>query len=228
MTLSAFDPARPIAIIGFGVMGAKVAWACARKGIPARAYDTSADQLERSLSLIRGWSEGEERKALDASLTITHDLDEALAGAQLAFENVPEVMELKQRIHGDIGRRLSADAYMGSNTSSMLCKPLAEASGRPERFFNMNFTDPRHQGLVEIMGGSKTAPETIAFALAWESDDEIGTHSSKWSTLSDLRKEREELFAISKTLHIAKYFATRVLEGEIKIRSNASSARHDV
>ena len=167
MTLPAFDPARPIAIIGFGVMGAKVAWACARKGIPARAYDTSADQLERSLSLIRGWSEGEERKALDAGLTITHDLDEALAGAQLAFENVPEVMDLKQRLHADVGRRLSADAYMGSNTSSMLCTPLADASGRPERFFNMNFTDPRHQGLVEIMGGSKTAPEAIAFALAW-------------------------------------------------------------
>lgn len=167
MTFPAFDPARPVAIIGCGVMGAKVAWACARKGIPTRAYDTSTEQLDRSLALVRSWSEGEERKALDAHLVATSSLDGALAGAQLAFENVPEVMDLKQRIHADIGRRLSADAYMGSNTSSMLCTPLAEASGRPERFFNMNFTDPRHQGLVEIMGGSKTAPETILFALAW-------------------------------------------------------------
>ncbi len=167
MTLPAFDPARPIAVIGCGVMGAKVAWACARKGIPTRAYDISAEQLERSFALIRSWSEGEERKTLDASLVATSSLDGALSGAQLAFENVPEVMELKQRIHADIGRRLGVDAYMGSNTSSMLCTPLAEASGRPARFFNMNFTDPRHQGLVEIMGGSKTAPETILFALTW-------------------------------------------------------------
>jgi 3-hydroxybutyryl-CoA dehydrogenase len=167
MSFPAFDPTRPIAVIGVGVMGAKVAWACARAGIPTRAYDTSAVQLERSLGEIHGWSEGEERQRVAGNLSFTSDLDRALDGAQLAFENVPEDLSLKQRIHAEIGRRLGADAYMGSNTSSLLCSPLANASGRPQRFFNMNFTDPRSQGLVEIMGGDKTAPETIAFARAW-------------------------------------------------------------
>lgn len=167
MVFPKFDPARPIAIIGCGVMGAKVAWACARIGIPTRAFDTSATVLEAALGAIHGWSEGEERRRLTESLSFTTDLERALDGAQLAFENVPEVLELKQKVHADIGRRLADDAYMGSNTSSLLCSPLADASGRPDRFFNMNFTDPRSQGLVEIMGGSKTAPETIAFALDW-------------------------------------------------------------
>jgi 3-hydroxybutyryl-CoA dehydrogenase len=167
MSFPAFDPTRPIAIIGCGVMGAKVAWACARTGIPTRAFDTSASQLETSLGQIHGWSEGEERQRLASSLTFTTDLDRALAGAQLAFENVPEDLALKQRVHADIGRRSEPDAYMGSNTSSLLCSPLADASGRPQRFFNMNFTDPRSQGLVEIMGGTETAPQTIAFAIAW-------------------------------------------------------------
>ncbi len=167
MSFPAFDPSRPIAVIGCGVMGAKVAWASARAGIPTRAFDTSAKQLETALGQIHGWSEGEERRALVESLAFTTDLDRALDGAQLAFENVPEVLDLKQRIHADIGKRLQADGYMGSNTSSLLCSPLADASGRPTRFFNMNFTDPRSQGLVEIMGGSETAPETIAFAIAW-------------------------------------------------------------
>lgn len=167
MVFPKFDPARPIAIIGCGVMGAKVAWACARIGIPTRAFDTSATVLEAALGAIHGWSEGEERRRLTESLSFTTDLERALDGAQLAFENVPEVLELKQKVHADIGRRLADDAYMGSNTSSLLCSPLADASGRPDRFFNMNFTDPHSQGLVEIMGGSKTAPETIAFALDW-------------------------------------------------------------
>jgi 3-hydroxybutyryl-CoA dehydrogenase len=167
MVLPKFDPSRPIAVIGCGVMGAKVAWACARVGIPTRAYDTSATQLETALGQIHGWSEGEERRVLVESLSFTTDLGRALDGAQLAFENVPEILDLKQRIHADIGKRLQTYGYMGSNTSSLLCSPLADASGRPARFFNMNFTDPRSQGLVEIMGGSKTAPETIAFALAW-------------------------------------------------------------
>ncbi|MBL8689542.1 MAG: hypothetical protein JNL04_10605 [Rhodospirillaceae bacterium] len=167
MVFPKFDPTRPIAIVGCGVMGAKVAWACARIGIKTRAFDTSGPVLEVALGTVHGWSEGEERRLLTESLSFTTDLDLALDGAQLAFENVPEDLALKQRVHADIGQRLGADAYMGSNTSSLLCTPLADASGRPERFFNMNFTDPRSQGLVEIMGGSKTAPETIAFALDW-------------------------------------------------------------
>ncbi|MBM3545520.1 MAG: hypothetical protein FJX54_01100 [Alphaproteobacteria bacterium] len=167
MAFPKFDPARPIAVIGMGVMGAKVAWTCARMGIPTRAYDISATQLEAVLGQVHGWSEEEERRRLAENLSYTTDLDRALADAQLAFENVPEDLGLKQRVHADIGMRLAADAYMGSNTSSLLCSPLADASGRPQHFFNMNFTDPRSQGLVEIMGGDKTAPETIDFALAW-------------------------------------------------------------
>ena len=167
MRFSDFDPARPIAVIGCGVMGAKVAWACARRGIPTRAYDNSAEQLARSLALVRGWSEGAERKILDVSLKPTTDLAQALDRAQLAFENVPEDLALKKRVHAEIGARLAAEAYMGSNTSSLLCTPLAEASGRPQRFFCMNFTDPRDQGLVEIMGCLGTAPETVGFARAW-------------------------------------------------------------
>jgi 3-hydroxybutyryl-CoA dehydrogenase len=162
-----FDPARPIAVIGCGVMGAKVAWACARAGIPTRAYDTSGEQLDRSLTLIRGWSNDPERRTLDAALMPTRDLDQALSGAQLAFENVPEDLALKQRVHAEIGAKLAPEAYMGSNTSSLPCSPLAQASGRPQRFFNMNFTDPRDQGLVEIMGSIETAAETTAFARAW-------------------------------------------------------------
>lgn len=167
MVFSKFDPTRPIAVIGCGVMGAKVAWACARIGIKTCAFDTSGPVLEAALGAIHGWSEGDERRLLTESLSFTTDLGRALDGAQLAFENVPEDLALKQKVHADIGRRLGIGAYMGSNTSSLLCTPLADASGRPESFFNMNFTDPRSQGLVEIMGGSKTAPETIAFALDW-------------------------------------------------------------
>jgi 3-hydroxybutyryl-CoA dehydrogenase len=56
----------------------------------------------------------------------------------------------------------------GSNASSLLCSPLAEASGRAEKFFNMNFTDP-HSGeeLVELMWNPKTAESTKKAAIQW-------------------------------------------------------------
>jgi 3-hydroxybutyryl-CoA dehydrogenase len=56
---------------------------------------------------------------------------------------------------------------MGSNASSLTCTPLAAASGRPALFFNMNFSDPRTDRLVEIMLSSASDPRAAAFAAAW-------------------------------------------------------------
>jgi 3-hydroxybutyryl-CoA dehydrogenase len=94
-------------------------------------------------------------------------LDAALAGVQLAFENVPERLALKQTVHAELGAKAPREAYLGSNASSITCTPLATASGRADRFFNMNFTDPRTDRLTELMTCAATAPETRAFAKAW-------------------------------------------------------------
>ena len=167
MTLKIFDPNVPIAVIGMGVMGAKVAWACARAGIPTHAFDVSPETLEKSVALVKTWSDGEELSTLTTNLKICQRLEDAIKGVQLAFENVPEDLALKQRILADLGRRLDPEAYMGSNTSALRCSPLAEASGRSERFFNMNWSDPRFSVSLELMGNPATAPETITFAKAW-------------------------------------------------------------
>jgi 3-hydroxybutyryl-CoA dehydrogenase len=167
MSFRPFDPTRPVAVIGAGVMGAKVAWAAARSGMPTRLYDVSAPALAAAAERILGWSEGAERARVAANLVAADHLDEALAGAQLAFENVPENLELKRTVLADLDARLDPVAFLGSNASALPCSPLAAATGRPERFFNMNWSDPRSSRLVEIMGNPRTDPATIEFALAW-------------------------------------------------------------
>jgi len=167
MSYPTFDPARPIAVIGAGVMGTKVAWACARAGIPTALYDSEPGKAAVSRALALTWSQGAERARLAAALAAHDDLDRALAGAQLAFENVPEDLALKQAVLADLGRRLAPGAMMGSNASSLTCSPLAEASGRPACFFNMNFSDPRDQRLVEIMLSPASDPRAADFARAW-------------------------------------------------------------
>ncbi len=164
---TAFDPARPIAIIGLGIMGTKVAWACARAGIPTRLYDADAAQIESALHTALSWSTGEEQLRLRDRLQPADHLAGALADVQLAFENVPEKLALKQSVHRDIGALLTETAWQGSNTSSLLCTPIAEASGRPDRFFCLNFNDPRTSRLVELMPGSKTSDACQTFAKAW-------------------------------------------------------------
>lgn len=162
-----FDPARRIAIVGAGVMGTKVAWACARAGIPTALYDSEAGKPAASRDLALTWSQGAEQERLAANLQAVGDLDAALAGAQLAFENVPEDLGLKQSVLAEVGRRLDPGAMMGSNASSLTCTPLAAASGRAARFFNMNFSDPRDGRLVEIMLAPDSDPRAADFARAW-------------------------------------------------------------
>jgi 3-hydroxybutyryl-CoA dehydrogenase len=163
----AFDAARPIAIIGAGVIGSKVAWACARAGIRTSIFDLVTDRAARARETALRQSAPAEAEVLAERLSVATSLADAADGAQLAFENVPERLELKLSVLGEVGRFMGSEAYMGSNTSSLLCTPLARASGRPRRFFNLNFSDPLTSPFVELMGGEETDPQTRQFARDW-------------------------------------------------------------
>ncbi len=162
-----FQANRPVAIIGLGIMGTKVAWACARAGLTTHIFDADTSQAAHSQKNALSWSDEPERSVVTSHLKICASLTEALAGVQLAFENVPEKLALKQKVHQQLQEHLPADAYLGSNTSSLLCSPLAEASGRADRFFCLNFNDPRYSKLVELMGCELTAEATLSFAKDW-------------------------------------------------------------
>ncbi|MFO1068390.1 MAG: 3-hydroxyacyl-CoA dehydrogenase family protein [Geminicoccaceae bacterium] len=162
-----FDPARPVAIVGTGTMGTKVAWACARAGLPTRLVDSLPGRAAEARERAIGWSDGEEKARVAAHLVACDSLAAAVDGVQLAFENVPEKLALKEAVLAEVGALAPAGARMGSNASSITCTPLARASGRPALFFNMNFTDPRTDRLTELMVSPLTAPATRDFALAW-------------------------------------------------------------
>ena len=162
-----FDLTRPVAIIGAGVMATKVAWACARVGLITQLFDIEEGKASGAKTLALTWSSDAEHHAVKNNLHVAESLEATLRGAQLGFENVPERLELKQKVHRQIGALLDDNAYLGSNASSLTCTPLAESSGRASRFFNLNFTDPRYMQLVELMTCADTASETILFAKAW-------------------------------------------------------------
>ena len=165
--LPAFDPGLPVGIVGAGVMGTKVAWACARVGLATRLFDAQEGKAQASLDLALSWSQGEEQETIRANLIATVSLAEAMEGAQLGFENVPERVTLKQSVHKDMAGLLPSTAYIGTNASALMCTPMAEACGEPQRFFALNFSDPRTSRLVELMTAEAAAQETIAFAMAW-------------------------------------------------------------
>ncbi len=162
-----FDPAKPVAIIGTGVMGAKVAWVCAKSGLETRVFDIDHASALLAKERALGWSSGVNHELVNNNFLVCESIEEALSGAQLAFENVPEKLALKSQVLKEVSSKLAPEAFMGTNASSITCTPLGEASGRPERFFNLNFSDPLESPMVELMGSPKTAPETIQFAKDW-------------------------------------------------------------
>lgn len=166
-TFPAFDPLAPIAIIGAGVMGTKVAWACARARLATRLFDVDAAKAIESVHLARTWSEGAEAERIARYLTPAASLAEAVQGVQLAFENVPEREQLKCEVAAEVAALVPPQVYLGSNASVLPCSPMAHASGRPERFFNMNFSDPRHFRLTEVMTSPHAAQATVTFATTW-------------------------------------------------------------
>jgi 3-hydroxyacyl-CoA dehydrogenase/enoyl-CoA hydratase/3-hydroxybutyryl-CoA epimerase len=61
---------------------------------------------------------------------------------------------------------LPADAIFASNTSTLPIGQLAQASARPDQFIGTHFFSPvDRMGLVEVIMGKRTSPETLARTL---------------------------------------------------------------
>ena len=83
-----------VAIIGCGVIGSTVAWACAVNGLGTYLYDVSEERIERSRQKLENWffdgrlTEAEAKKAL-ANVHPSPDLKETLSKVDLALFLVP-------------------------------------------------------------------------------------------------------------------------------------------
>jgi carnitine 3-dehydrogenase len=89
-------------------------------------------------------------------------LAEAVSDAAFIQESVPEVIELKRRVLGEIDAHAPADSVICSSTSGLLPTDLQAGLKRPERLvvghpFNPVYLLP----VVEVVGGKQTTLGTI-------------------------------------------------------------------
>src|SRR6185312_222821 len=89
------------------------------------------------------------------------DRDALPADAELVVESIPEDLELKRVVLGDLAARLSG-AIIASNTSSIPLTQLGEAIGAPERTLGTHYWNPPLlMPPVEIIRGDRTSAESI-------------------------------------------------------------------
>lgn len=171
MTNSGNDRPDALAVIGAGTMGHGIAQVAALAGWEVRLHDSSEDALEQAMERVRaqldkGVELGKvEARARDAALERLHatsDPVEAVTGAGLVIEAVPEKLELKREILANAAHGVEADALLATNTSSLSITAIAEAVPGPERVIGMHFFNPVHiMKLVEIVRGDRTAPDAV-------------------------------------------------------------------
>jgi carnitine 3-dehydrogenase len=163
---------RTFAALGVGVIGSGWVSRALAHGLDVVAWDPApgAEQLLRS-NVAGAWPAlervGLHPAASQSRLRFVPTVAECVADADFIQESAPERLELKVSLHAQISAAARPDAIIASSTSGLLPSEFyADATG-PERClvghpFNPVYLLP----LVEVVGGSKTAPECIDAAMA--------------------------------------------------------------
>ena len=168
-----FAPQKAV-VLGAGMMGAAIAYVCAKAGIEVVLKDVSLEAAERgkgySQSLVekavsRGRTSEEQATQLLARITPSAAAADA-AGAELVIEAVFEDPAVKAEVFAEIEPHLAAGALLASNTSTLPITQLAEGVSRPADFIGLHFFSPVDKmPLLEIIKGEQTSEETLYRAL---------------------------------------------------------------
>jgi len=168
-------PVRRIAIVGTGVIGASWAAEFLARGFDVIATDP-APNAEANLRkyVDEAWpaltTMGLTKKASRERLSFTLDMKKAVSDADLVQENGPERPDFKIKLFADMDAATPVDSIVASSSSGITMSVMQSACKHPERcVVGHPFNPPHMIPLVEIVGGSKTSPETIRRAMEFYS-----------------------------------------------------------
>ncbi|WP_408897611.1 3-hydroxyacyl-CoA dehydrogenase NAD-binding domain-containing protein [Nocardioides sp. R1-1] len=168
--------AKKVGVLGAGMMGAGIAYVCARAGMQVVLKDVAVENAEKGKAysqkinekaISRGKLTEEKSQELLDRITPTADPAD-LAGCDLVIEAVFEDPALKAQVFAEILPHVNPDALLCSNTSTLPITDLAggieDAAKRPS-FIGLHFFSPVDKmPLVEIIAGKETSDEALAKA----------------------------------------------------------------
>jgi len=155
------------AVIGGGVIGAGWVARLLHNGVNVAVFDPAKDArqkidavLNNAVIAVKKLSDAPPRAP--GRLTYCDTLEPAVGDAELVVEAVPEQLELKQSVYGQIETAAAKDALIASSTSGILPTRLQEKMLHPERLLVAHPFNPVYLlPLVELVGGKQTSMQTI-------------------------------------------------------------------
>ena len=169
-----------VCIVGAGFMGAQIGLHCACTGCEVWIVDPSAEAREKArqshaLELDSRAEDqripAQEKQDILGRIQLTEDLEAGASVADLVIEAVPERLDLKREVFGQLDRLCPSHTILATNSSSIRISQLEDATGRPDKVINTHFVPPPwKRPMVELMRGTQTSDETVervrAFAIA--------------------------------------------------------------
>lgn len=162
-----------VAVIGLGTMGAGICAVMARAGNEVVAWDINPKAVEaaqQSQTVI-----GSILDALDMPVAASAQavgfagtLEDAVRGCDLVLENVPEKLDLKRQVFGQILEVISDACILASDTSGIPITKLQADMPSPKRIIGMHWSNPPHIiPMIEVIPGEETAAETVDWMVSF-------------------------------------------------------------
>jgi carnitine 3-dehydrogenase len=164
---------RRIGLVGTGSVGSGWAAIYLARGYTVIACDPAAGAEERLRAFIADTWDALQRIGFATERQIPHDrltfvtnAGAVTAASDFVQENALENLPLKQKIYAEIEEAASPTLVIGSSTGGIPPTQLQAQMRHPERLVVCHPFNPPHLiPLIEIIGGEKTAPEAVDWAL---------------------------------------------------------------
>jgi len=164
-----------ITVLGSGMMGHGIAQISAMAGFDVTLRDVDTKFLDNAMSKIK-WSLDklvEKQKITQADSETIYsqihpvvDLKQALSGADLLIEAVPEDMELKKKVYLEVDKHSDSKTIYASNTSTLPISEISSLTNRSNRFIGLHFFNPPQlMKLVEVIPGVTTDQEIVKVGM---------------------------------------------------------------
>jgi 3-hydroxybutyryl-CoA dehydrogenase len=162
---------KSVAVIGAGVVGQGFAYLAAASGYRTILEDVSDARLDQATvwiarSLERAMADGTleaiARTTAATNLSTAHTVEDAIRGADLIIETLPDEMEMQIELFTILDKFAKPNAIFAS-TGLLSITELAEVTFCADRCVGMRCSgSPAESKTIELVKGLETSSETIA------------------------------------------------------------------
>ena len=156
-----------VAVIGGGVIGGGWIARFLQNGFNVTVFDPASNAKEKIDAVLANADIAAKNLAISnrpkpGKLEYCSTIEQAVRDVSLIAEAVPERLDIKKTVYGQIESAALADALIASSTSGLLPTQLQSDLANPERFLVVHPFNPVYLlPLVELVGGKQTSSETI-------------------------------------------------------------------